>query len=306
MAVETWLETQFRRTNLPRSGLADYLGVDNAAISRAAADKRRLVGDEILRAAAYFSVVPTGSPDDFTKAVRRLRSPDIRARATAALASWLRQRKTPPGTGAAAELLASVMQGKANLRVDQIIAVARSLGLRLAALVQGDAQPDERALPEGGPADGRSMADRLAAAARGWVAPGGAVYDFARGPLLFRAERAGEAPPASYVDVVSLREPESDGFMIERCKPYLVPDDSLSPRFEQGETLFLEPSKRDVRRGDYVAALLSVKAGRADALIGRLRLDSKHAVVIEPPRGGPREVDKSKIVSLHRIAFCAL
>jgi hypothetical protein len=183
--------------------------------------------------------------------------------------------------------------------------------LRVAALVAGNARPERP------PEPGASLAERFAAAARRWASRGGVPYTLSLGALSAGtestgarfaggAERTGRVSTASDGDFVELRAAETRHVVLDHYMAYLVADDSLSPRFEQGDVLYLDSPQREIRRGDHVVAVLHVKSGRATALVGRLRLETKDEVVIELPGGGPRELEKHRIVSLHRVAYCAL
>lgn len=134
------LKGEFNRTGLPRGSLARYLGVENAVISRALGGQRALSADQERDAAAFFSVVPPDADAEFVSAVRRLRTPAIRSRVIARLGEWLRRNGARPvGDGHPFD---HFLLGGADLRADQIVAVARSEALDLARLVfEGEARP---------------------------------------------------------------------------------------------------------------------------------------------------------------------
>ena len=90
-----WLDREFTRTGLPKSALASYLGVDNAAISRTISGERHLSPDETDLTHAFFSIVPENTPEGMTDAIRNLRATKTREAASLMLSRWLLEKINP-------------------------------------------------------------------------------------------------------------------------------------------------------------------------------------------------------------------
>jgi hypothetical protein len=304
---DRWIEKEFDRSGLPRSGLASYLGIDNAAVSRIVGGKRWLNAEETLLAKAFFSIVPQTASAPFVWAVRRLRARKIREAVGLDLVRWASAIDPREERAAALRiLLEPVHLRKIILRADQIVALCRSQGIDLPGLIEGKGvQPGRDRGRWGGPKDSNGGATAyLAECARLWAAEAGCpkAYEFERGS----AEAPKQGPGAEQKPLI-LREADRRKEEFESCTPYVVPDDSLAPRFEQGQTIFLADLRSEPRNGDYVAILFdrSSEAGVA-AIIGRLLYQTRDVVGIRHPESGNKEILKSTINSVRRVAFCAL
>ena len=75
---QAWLRAAFERTRLPRNGLADYLELDYASVSRLLTGHRLLDPNELALARGYFSIVPERLSPDALEAIDLLRSAKVR------------------------------------------------------------------------------------------------------------------------------------------------------------------------------------------------------------------------------------
>jgi hypothetical protein len=298
-----WLEREFARTGLPKSALAGYLGIDNAAISRTLSGERQMSSEESELARAFFSIVPEDAPESLTDAIQRLRSTKTREAASLMLSKWMLERANPiewinPSHEALATLLKKVAAQNATLATDQIVALCRLLEVNVFALVQGYGVRSRRWPERGGPED--PLAE-LQSKARRWIQNGGIPYQFDR-----TSEALAPRPPATKTNFVTLQPADVAGDELASCIPYLIPDDSYAPRFEQGQTIFLD-ARSEPRKGDYVAAVM--KDSNSDdvrAVLGRLLYVSRDQIGISSPRSIRLEVPRRDVTDLRRIAFCKI
>jgi hypothetical protein len=292
-----WIEQEFARTGLPKSGLAAYLGVDNAAISRTVHGERQLTPEEKDLAVGFFSIVAKGTAEEDVRAIQRLRTTKIRDAAGLELARWMLQR-----LGRRNDMLRSLLErvaGRtATLATDQIVALCRVLGIDIVALVGGHGIYTPRRQERGGLED---VIAELDASARRWVASG-VPYQFNR-----RSEAQPSRSSSPKGNFVTLQPAEASRDDLASCAPYLVPDDSYAPRFEQGQTIYLADSTSEPRRGDYVAAILkdSDEAG-VKAVLGKLLYVSRDQIGISSPRYIRNDIARQDVTALRRIAFCKI
>lgn len=292
MSLNSWIETEFSKTGLPRTALAEYLGLDNAAVSRIARGDRHLTTEETRLAQAFFSVVASESDSSvFGPAVRRLRASSVRERVGREIARWAHTHEHDASLD---RLLIPVEQGKIVLRADQIIALCRSEGLNLTTLVQ-DGRIDEP------PSDSRwSMS--IEEASRNWakIAHIDSTYEIGRG---VNPQPREARPLEKSAFVLRMGEERLDAF--RSCTPFVVPDNSLAPQFEQGQTIYLEDRRSEPRKGDYVAILLSNESDpEQKAVVGRFLYMSRDLIGIESPGKSAQEIPRQAIHGLRRIAFC--
>jgi len=291
------LDIQFQRTRLPRSALARYLGVENPAVSKMLRDARKLRGEEVAAVAAFFSIMPLRASDRFVRSVGKLRSKQVRDRAGRALAQWASGRAPRP----VADLLSLAEQGD-PLAADQIVSLCRSDELDLPTLVATG-----KVRREDGAADDRSKPPfaNFDEAARQWAEEAGV-------PQAYRLDPRAEVTTT----IANSRSVQESGSVLHRAdnrfpdprslESYLVTDDTASPRFEQGDTIFLDQPGRPARNGDLVAiVLVAEKGGVLRAVIGRLLFQTRHITAVRQSRGGRRDVAKEDVRDIRRIVFCA-
>lgn len=290
-----WLAEKFSRSGLPRGDLARYLGVDNAAISRAMRGKRNLNERERREAEAFFSVVPDEVDELYRRAVRRLRAPSTRARAAGALARWLRRYPSSGG------MVATVLQQGSAARADQIVAIARAEGLDLPVLIATGEVQAAAGVPARAPLEARDPDARLAAATRTWVPDAATLYH-----LNFAGEDERAArPPERAAWASELREVEPPWLSVRQA--YAVTDDTLMPRFERGNVILFEeegvPAGRSYERlrpNDMVAAVLAREGGRVRAIVGRLIACARSSVIVQPVNGCAIELPIGEVVAVLR------
>jgi hypothetical protein len=295
-----WLEREFARTGLPKSALAGYLGIDNAAISRTLSGERQMSSEESDLARAFFSIVPEDAPESLTDAIQRLRSTKTREAASLMLSKWMLERLSPinPSHEVLGTLLEKVAAQNATLTTDQIVALCRLLEIDVFGLVQGYGVRSRRRIESGGPED---LLAELQSRARRWVQNRGAPYQFDR-----TSETRAPRPTATKTNFVTLQPADIAGDELASCIPYLIPDDSYAPRFEQGQTIFLD-ARSEPRKGDYVAAVMKDSNSEdVKAVLGRLLYVSRDQIGISSPRSIRLEVPRRDVTHLRRIAFCKM
>lgn len=292
-----WLEREFTRSGLPKSALASYLGVDNAAISRTISGERHLSPEETDLAYAFFSIVSESAPETLTDAIRNLRATKTRQAASLMLSRWLLE-KVDPLHSELVMLLEPVVAQDSTLRTDQIVALCRVLEIDVYSLVQGYGVRSRRWPEHGGPEDPLAL---LRSEAQHWVQRGRIPYQFDRS-----VEPSVPRLSAAKTNFVTLQPADPAGDELTSCIAYLIPDDSFAPRFEQGQTIFLD-AHAEPRKGDYVAAV--VKDSNSEdtkAVLGRLLYVSRDQIGIESSRSNRVEVSRREVTDLRRIAFCKM
>lgn len=294
--AEHWLDREFVRTGLPKSALASYLDIESTAVSRAISGERQLNREDTDRAQAFFSIVPADAPESLTQAIHRLRSTKVREAAGLMLSRWLLER-IDEGDTAALDFFGPVASQTATLRTDQIVVLCRVLGIDEADLVQGFGvrTRHDLELP-------RNLLDALQTEAERWPRPGGGLpYQFDRS-----SKESLPRLPASKTSFVTLQPADPSGEDLSSCDPYLIPDDSYAPRFEQGQTIFLD-ARAEPRKGDYVAAFFKDSNSEAvKAVLGRLLYVSRDQIGIESLKSSRMEVPRREVTDLRRIAFCKM
>ncbi|MET4091028.1 hypothetical protein [Bradyrhizobium sp. S3.5.5] len=293
---EHWLEKEFARSGLPKSALASYLGVEKAAVSRAVSGERQLNREDTELALAFFSIVPPDAPESLTEAIHRLRSTKVREAASLMLSRWLLER-IDEGDFASRDFFEPVASQNASLRTDQIVALCRVLGIDEAELVQGFGVRSRSNL-----SPSRNLLDALQSEAERWPRTGGGI------PYQFDRSSKASPPrlPASKTSFVTLQPAEPSDEDLSSCVPYLIPDDSYAPRFEQGQTIFLD-AHSEPRKGDYVAAVFKdSNSEEMKAVLGRLLYVSRDKIGIESLKSSRTELPRHDVTDLRRIAFCKM
>jgi hypothetical protein len=296
-----WIVREFSRTGLPKSALAGYLGIDNAAVSRIINGERQLSTDEEGLVRAFFSIVPSDTDGSLTEAIHRLRSTKIREAASFTLAKWLLERTHRSQDGLQDRLqpkLLSVTAQNSSLRADQIVALCRLLRINVGELVRGNGVNASNFYDGGRPPN---ILGELEKEARRWNEGASIPYQFDRS---FNAPlpRAG----GTRINSVMLQPAEIARDELAFCTPYLIPDNSHAPRFEQGQTIYVD-ERSDPRKGDYVAVVLSdPQPDIAKAVLGKLLYVSRETVGILSARNARVELSRAEVGAVRRIAYCKL
>jgi hypothetical protein len=289
----TWIAKELRRTRLPRSSLAEYLRLDNAAVTRLASGERQITTDETLSAGGFFSVVPLAADQEYLGAVESLRS--TRRRRTIGLElirAFGANASRDPVSASFLKLLGSIESGDVVLRADQIVALCRALGFDLLALARGEGvQAGRKAAYAGQASDASQILD---AATELWAGDHHGVFQY-------RFEQ-GMADQTSAPAGVALRASESFAPEFERCVAYLVADNRAEPMFTMGQTIYF--SESEPRTGDYVAVMLEQQSdSKTSAVIGRLLYRSLDSIVIMTAKA-KTEIKRSDAEGIRRIEFC--
>lgn len=290
MQDSSWLESEFVRTGLPRSALAAYLGLDNAAVSRLSRGERVFGSEELQLARSFFSIVPqTERPDP---GIRKLRTTRIRERASAELVRVMRVLPAwCEGNTQVRDLIGRGGQEQVVLRADQIVALSRCVGLSVDALLQRDWDPKKL----------EKISLDLDKAAQRWASESVAklAYDISRG-----ANRAPKHQSPVKQRPIFLRPAEDRLDRFKKCLAYVIPDDSLTPWFGRGQIIYLEEPAAP-RKDDYIAILMSAEREiGAKALIGKFIYRSRQLVCIQLANGEEQEIEENRITEIRRIAFC--
>ncbi|WP_029077484.1 S26 family signal peptidase [Bradyrhizobium sp. th.b2] len=290
-----WLDKEFARSGLPKSALASYLGVEKAAVSRAVSGERQLNREDTDLAHAFFSIVPPDAPESLTEAIHRLRSTKVREAAGLMLSRWLLER-VDEGDIASRDFFGPVASQNTTLRADQIVALCRLLGIDFGELVQGFGVRSRNNL-----APPRNLLDALQSEAERWPRRGTVPYQF---------DRNSEASPprlaTSKTRFVTLQPADPSGEDLTSCVPYLIPDDSYAPRFEQGQTIYLD-AYSEPRKGDYVAVVIKdSNSWEVKAVLGRLLYVSRDQIGLESLKNTRTEVPRSDVSEFRRIGFCKM
>jgi hypothetical protein len=289
-----WLEKEFARSGLPKSALASYLGLENATVSRAISGERQLSREHSDLSHAFFSIVPEDAPESLTDAIHRLRSTKVREAAGLMLSRWLLER-IDGRDFATRELFGSIASQSTTLRTDQIVALCRLLMIDVSCLVQGFGV---RSPWDSLPAD---LLAALNSEAERWSRQGAIPYQFDR-----RLDASAPRLAPSKTNFVTLQPADPAGDDLSSFTPYLIPDDSYAPRFEQGQTIFLDVHS-EPRKGDYVAAVIKdSNSEEMKAVLGRLLYVSRDQIGLESLKNIRTEVPRSDVTEFRRIAFCKM
>ena len=295
----SWIADEFRRTRLPKGALAAYLGVDPAAVTRAAKNPNYWSDGQLADARAFFSVVPPKADAGYVDAVRRLRLPDVRARASTALGRWLTGHGIRPQ--ASAHPLDACMLGVA-LRADQIVALAQVLAIPLPKLTRpGAAVPIIGSILP--PAEDREgILVLLQDAVRKWASGGQSVYAIERGETA-DGTRGGQSRDIALTgaDLIELTKvkfsrPSRAQHLYDELglKTYLVLTHQLSPRFERGDVILAEQShpRGEFSTGDWIIAEYPESHG---TIVGRvLAASSDERLFLVSPAGTTLEVRRPR------------
>jgi len=296
-----WIESEFRRTRLPKLALARYLERQKPVISLIANGDRQVSSEEADLIKAFFSVVPPTVNAQFSAAVETLTSKKLRTRVGIDLYRHF-CRRAEHGYDelrwSLATLLEPLSKKKLILRADQIVAICRMSGLDLGAFTDGSAsgEPGERHR-----ATSKDAIAELNSAARQWMTESGAPrpYEFDRGgrfePIIDRSKGLS----AATLEIAGNYRAE-----FGECTGFQVADNNAKPFFEKGQTIFTSNTKP--RPGDLVVIMLKEPtASPTSAIIGKLTIDSLETVTVERSNG-TQKLQKSRDIEVKRIDYCRL
>ncbi|WP_398467378.1 hypothetical protein [Tardiphaga sp.] len=303
--AQKWMETEFERTRLPKSALAGYLGVDNGAITRVIKGERALSIAEEALTRGFFSVIPHGAGEPYKEAVLRLRTTKVKDAVSLTLASWMLATTDfsadlacgDPDAEAFSAIVVNVAEKRYSFRADQIVALSRVLEIDLPDLVAGNGV-HSRNLGTGIESSIARLA-KFEATTIHWAPPGAAPY---------KLDRAFEVSSPRTSDtrlnwiVLPPATPDPDG--LTQCTPYLILDNSNAPRFEKGQTIYIDEFS-EPRRGDYVAIFqVSPRTDAKKALLGKLLYEGRDTVAVNSGRRGKNEIERGQISSMRRVVYC--
>lgn len=295
---QAWLRAAFERTKLPRNGLADYLQLDYASVSRLLTGQRLLDPHELALARGYFSIVPVRLPSDVLDAIGLLRSAKVREFAAAELFRWFagRAMRAHPLTESYALLIEDRIRSH-TLRSDQIVVICRVEGIDLRPLTSGYGVEPFNWPETDRPGRAPDALTAITQAARAWAeAENLLAYEFDRG----RRSRAAGARRTTNTRTMRVAEVQAPTSEFGSCTALTVLESKALPLVPSRE-IYLAPTGTEIRSGDHVAVL---RKNEANALFGKLSLSTDSKIVIELADGKLEEVLTGAGVELRRIAFC--
>lgn len=303
----SWLKSEFERTALPYSCLAEYLDLDKSAVTKILNGDRPLYGKEEAAARGYFTVVPPRYSDRFREAVGKLQSARARNSITSQLQHWLQVNEPAWATGISfARLIEGLTGVNATLRADQIVALCRVLRINIDGLayntgVQQEALYNWRL-------QGADAIQALSAEATKWAqeAEADSPYQFDRGsPYQFdrgRPSKIGSHSTGQSTGLSVRRGPRAER-EFARCEPFVIDGDGGKPLFQGGQTIYVEHSPRDLRSGDIV--IVFDRAGdNAIATIGYFQFETNDAISIDVPNHGRVTIPTPNRERMGRVNFC--
>jgi hypothetical protein len=292
---QAWLRAAFARTRLPRNGLADYLQIDYASVSRLISGQRLLSPNEHALARGYFSIVPAVQAD-VLEAIAELRSAKVREFAAAELLRWFAEQATFALANSYGRLIQSRIASQ-TLRSDQVVVICRVAGLDVRPLTAGYPLETYRwpqTSQSGHESDGLSA---ISAAARDWARGENLLpYEFDRG----RRSRSAGSKRSKTVHRVRIAPVSAPTFEFERCSAFVVLESKKLP-FAASREIYLAPLGTEIREGDLIAVL---RKNETDALFGKLSLFKGNLIVLEFADGKLEEIALGSHVELRRVAFC--
>lgn len=303
-----WMEEEFDRTGLPRVSLAAYLGLDASLISRIIRGERPMHPEENDLARAFFSIVTKTPKKKDVSAIEHLKISKRREAAAFELAHWLLNKNLIASDSRLRSLLVEVANKAISLTADQIVALCRFLPIDLEKLV--DAQ---KVVPAWDADDARvaelqtnsDIIRDLTKEAAVWVGHG-TPYQFYRSTAKRSPKALGESIQSVVLESLSdAGRFRSHADSIHHCEPFVVTTDRFAPRFEQGQTIFLEHHAQEPRKGDYVAVIKPTRdEKRPNAVLGRLIFITSESISVMGPRNTQLDIPLGRDTRIQRIAFC--
>lgn len=296
-----WLKSEFERTALPYSGLAEYLGLDRSAVTKILNGDRLLVGEELGAAQGYFTVVSSRDGATYQKALGKLQSARTRKSVVSQMHEWLKANEPAWTSGVSFSRLIEQATGpNATLRADQIAAICRVLKFDITALVQNGGvllDPEDGWQPAA-----EDAIEELSRAAAKWAVEAGVspAYQFSRG----RPSKVNTQSTSGPVGLFVRRGPRADT-EFRRCEPFVIDGEDPSSLFRRGQTVYVEHEPRDLKLGDVVIVVAEL-ADTGAATIGRFQFETSEGIAIDIPNRGRVEIPRSQRKLVGRVNFCRL
>lgn len=294
-----WLKSEFARTALPYSGLAEYLGLDRSAVTKILNGDRLLGGEELGVAQGYFTVVPSRDGGTYQNALGKLQSARTRKSIVSQVHEWLKLNEPAWTSGVSFTRLIEQTTGpNATLRADQIAAICRVLEIDIHGLAKNEGvQRDSRAP---WPKTANAI-EELSAAATKWAAEAGVnhAYQFSRGRPS-KITNATDRPSGLFVR----KGPRADS-EFGHCEPFVIDDEDGNPLFRKGQTIYIEHRPRDLKPGDIVIAFAELADATA-ATIGRFEFETSEGIAIDIPNRGRANIPNSRRRLVGRVNFCRI
>jgi hypothetical protein len=298
------LEHEFQRSGLSKGAFAGFLSIDKALVTRllasSSAKKRRYwQPGEAAAARTFFALVPERIDGLFVRAVAQLRLSEELARARKVLADYSPLHR---------EFEVGSSIDVSNLRADQLVHLCRVKKIDLAKLVldrEVRRETDAARLNVF-----KAEVDECYARAERGASPFEVLgarrmqqhsvrkEGHAQSTLQIAANSAParvttNLPPADPVDFA----------LLKKCSELVVADDTLEPRYRNGETILLAPDEVDCRHGeDIVVSFI----GRKNRMIGRLVLRSRDDIVLDHWTRGRLTFRRDEIASIRRVVACVM
>lgn len=297
-----WLKSEFERTALPYTGLAEYLGLDRSAVTKILNGERLLGGEELGAAQGYFTVVSPGADGaKYKKALEKLQSARTRKSIVSQVHEWLKANEPAWTSGVSfSRLIEQSIGPNATLRADQIAAICRVLKIDIGALVQNEGVR----LNQGDfwQPNAQDAVEEISTAAVQWAAEAGvsAVYQFSRGrPSKINTQSTGR--PSS----LSVRRGPRADREFSRCEPYVIDGDDGAHLFRKGQTVYVEHRPNDLKSGDIVMVFAEV-ADATTVTIGLFEFETSDGISIDTHNRGRANVPRSQRHLVGRVSFCKL
>lgn len=259
-------------------------------------------------ARAFFSIVTKTPKKKDVSAIEHLKISKRREAAAFELAHWLLNKNLIASDSRLRSLLVEVANKAISLTADQIVALCRFLPIDLEKLV--DAQ---KVVPAWDADDARvaelqtnsDIIRDLTKEAAVWVGHG-TPYQFYRSTAKRSPKALGESIQSVVLESLSdAGRFRSHADSIHHCEPFVVTTDRFAPRFEQGQTIFLEHHAQEPRKGDYVAVIKPTRdEKRPNAVLGRLIFITSESISVMGPRNTQLDIPLGRDTRIQRIAFC--
>jgi hypothetical protein len=297
----SWLKAEFARTALPYSGLAEYLGLDKSAVTKVLAGDRRLRGDEIGAAQAYFTVVSQRNGARYRDVLEKLQSARTRKSIVSQLHEWLKANEPPWTSGISfTRLIENSIGPNATLRADQLMALCRVLKINIDALVDnGGVQLNPDSLWEPTTKD---AIEELSVAATEWASEArvNSTYQFNRG----RSSKVSTQSSGRAAGLIVRKGPRADS-EFESCEPFVIDGDGAEPIFRKGQTVYVQYRPDDLKSGDVVIVFTEV-ADVSTATIGFFQFETSGGISIDIPNRGRANIPTSQQHLVGRVNFSRL
>jgi hypothetical protein len=293
------LKSEFERTALPYSCLAEYLDLDKSAVTKILNGDRILGGEELQAARGYFTVVSPRDSARYQEALGKLQSARNRKSIASQMHDWLKANEPAWTSGISfTRLIERVTGANATLRADQIMAICRVLKFDINGLVLNTGVqlvPDANWDPTT-----KDAIEELSAEAAKWASEAGvkSPYQFGRG----RPSKVGSQSARESAGLFVRRGPRAER-EFARCEAFVIDGDGGLPLFRGGQTVYVEHRPSDLRSGDVVIVFGKATDVTA-ATIGYFQFETSDGISIDIPNRGRATVPSFQQHLVGRINFC--